>query len=150
MMHIVPKKVNGNRLLTTTAFVAFLTLIIAGACKKKTESSVTDRLMNKWSLVQYIDTTHSSSVLLPMISNYEGKTGEYMDFRKDGKLYSYYNKTYDTAQYTYSEQKYEVNVRAHKYNILILTDNTMILYEPSYSTSSSPGDYSAYKITLSK
>jgi hypothetical protein len=150
MMHIVPTQVNGNRSLTTIAYVAILTVLIASSCKKKTESSVTDRLMNTWSLVQFIDTTWSSSSLAPMISNYEGKTGEYMDFRKDGKVYSYYNKTYDTAQYTYSEQNYKLNVRAHKYNILILTDNTMILYEPRYSTTSSPGDYTAYKITLNR
>jgi hypothetical protein len=150
MMHNVTKPVNGYQPLTTLACVAILTVLFAGACKKKTEKDVTDRLMNKWSIVQITDTAWSSSSTTPTVSQYEGKTDEYMDFRTDGKLYSFINKSYDTANYTYSEQNYKVNVRAFRYNILILTENTMILYEPRYSNSSSPGDYTAYKITLKR
>lgn len=129
--------------------MAILTVLIAGACKKKTDSSVTDRLMHKWSLVQILDTAYSSTAS-PVPSRYEGKTDEYMDFSTAGTLYSFIDKRYDTANYTYSEQNYKLNVGAYKYNILILTDQTMILYEPHYSTSSSTGDYKAYKITLKR
>ena len=90
--------------------------------------------MNKWSLAQISDTLHVSGAS-PVITLYPGKTGEYFDFRKDGKLYSFINNTYDTANYTYSEANFKVNVKAFRYNILILTDETMILHEPHYATS---------------
>jgi hypothetical protein len=149
MMYSVPKPVYGYRPVTAIACVALVIALITGACKKETESSVADRLMHKWSLVQILDTVYSSSAS-PVPSKYEGKTDEYMDFSTAGRLYSFIDKRYDTANYTYSEQNFKVNVGAFKYNILILTDQTMILYEPRYSTTSSAGDYRAYKITLKR
>ncbi|THU40822.1 hypothetical protein FAM09_01535 [Niastella caeni] len=147
MMHIVPNRVTGLRPLTSFACMAFFTVLIAGACKKKDEKGVTERLMNKWSLVQMLDTVYASGAA-PVPGQYSGKSGDYMDFRKDGKRYSFIDNNYDTANYTYSEQNLKVNVSGRKYNILILTDNTMVLHEPKYATSST--DYVAYKITLKR
>lgn len=149
MMHNVPKPVNGNRPVTAIACVAIITVLITGGCKKKTDSSVTDRLMHKWSLVQILDTVYSSTAS-PVPGKYEGKADEYMNFTTAGKLYSFIDKTYDTANYTYSEQNFKINVAGFKYNILILTDQTMILYEPHYSATSSASDFRAYKITLKR
>jgi hypothetical protein len=148
-MHNVPKPVNGNRLLTAIACVAILTVLIAGSCKKK-EKDFTDRLQNKWSLVQIIDSSYSSSSITPAITSYEAQSGEYMEFRPDGRMCTYIKKAYDTVQYTFSEQNFKINVQGHNYKILILTDNTMILHEPKYSTSSTTNDYSAFKITLKR
>ena len=145
MMHIVAKPVNSNRLLTAIACMAFV--VSVAACKKDKTPGVTEKLMNKWSLVQILDTVYASGGS-PASTKYDGKAGEYMDFRKDGKLYSFINKTYDTANYTYSESNLKVNVKSFRYNILILTDNTMILHEPHYSNSTV--GYTAYKITLKK
>jgi hypothetical protein len=147
MMHIVPKRVIGRNPLTATACVALITVLIAGACKKDDEKGFTARLMNKWSLVQIVDSVYSSSGS-PVTSEYPGKTTDYMDFRKDGKLYSSINSTFDTANYTYSEANFKVNVKGFKYNVLILTDETMILHEPNFAASSS--GHTAYKITLKK
>jgi len=149
-MKNAPNPFNGKHPLTAFACVAILIVLIGVSCKKKTGLDVTDRLMNKWSIVQISDSVYSSTSIAPMVSNYEGKTGEYMDFRTDGKLYSYINNVYDTATYTYSAQNYKVNVRAHKYDIIILTEKGMILHEPRYSTSSGSNDYSAFKITLKR
>lgn len=149
-MQSVPKPVNGNRLLMAMACVAILTAFVAISCKKKTEESVADRMQKSWSVAQIIDSFYSSSSLAPMVSTYEGKTGEYMHFKPDGKLYSFVNKAYDTAQYTYSEQNFKINVRGHKYNILTLTNTSMVLYEPKYMTTAGTNDYSAYKITLKR
>jgi hypothetical protein len=149
MMLNVPKPVNGNRPVTAIACVAIVTVLITGACKKKTDSSVSDRLMHKWSLVQILDTVYSSTAS-PVPGKYEGKADEYMDFSTAGRLYSFIDKRYDTANYTYSEQNFKINAGGYKYNILILTDQTMILYEPRYSPTSSANDYTAYKITLKR
>ena len=147
MMHNVPTPVNGNCPLTAIAWMAFLFVLIA-ACKKNKEKGVTEKLMNKWTLVQQFDTVYSSTAS-PVATKYDGKAEEYMDFRKDGKLYSFIKNTYDTASYTYSEANLKVNVKALRYDILILTDNTMILHEPHYATSTG-GNYTAYKITLKR
>lgn len=147
MMHIVANRANGYNPLRAIACMAFLTALIFGACKKDDDKGVTERLMNKWSLVQIIDTVYSSSAS-PVVNQYPGKTGDYMDFRKDGKRYSFIDNNYDTANYTYSEANFKLNVNAFKYDILILTDETMILHEPHYSTSTV--GYTAYKITLKR
>lgn len=149
-MYNVPNPVNGKRLLTAIACVAIFTVvIIASSCKKK-EKDLTDRLQNKWSLVQMVDSAYTSTSLAPMVTPYDGQSGEYMQFLPDGRMCTYIKKAYDTVQYTFSEQNFKINVQNHKYNILILTDNAMILYEPKYSTSSTTSDYSAYKITLKR
>ena len=149
-MYNQPKPVNGKRLLTAIACVAFFTAVmITSSCKKK-EKDFTDRLQNKWTLVQSVDSFYSSTSLAPMVTPYEGQSGEYIQFLPDGRMCSYIKKAYDTVQYTFSEKNYKINVQSHKYNILVLTDNAMILYEPKYSTSSGSSDYSAYKITLKR
>lgn len=127
--------------------MAFLALLFSGACKKDDQNGLTARLMNKWTLVQIVDTVYGSSGS-PTVTPYAAQAGEYMDFRKDGKLYSFIRNVYDTANYTYSEANYKLDVKAFHYNIIILTDQTMILHEPHYSTSTV--GYTAYKITLKR
>jgi hypothetical protein len=149
-MYNVLKPVNGKSLLTAIACVAIFTVvIITSSCKKK-EKDFTDRLQNKWGLVQMIDSAYTSTSLAPMVTPYEGQSGEYIQFLPDGRMCTYIKKAYDTVQYTFSEQNFKINVQNHKYNILILTDNAMILHEPKYSTSSGSGDYNACKITLKR
>ncbi len=147
MMHIVACRANGYRPFLAIACMAFFILLVLGACKKDKEKGITERLMNKWNLVQISDTAYATGAS-PVITQYPGKTGEYFDFAKNGKLYSYIKNTLDSAQYTYSEANFKVNVGDFRYNILILTDETMILYEPHYTTSTTA--YTAYKITLQR
>lgn len=126
--------------------MAFLSVLIA-ACKKDKGNGFTGKLMNKWSLVQVLDTVYASGAA-PVAAKYDGKTGEYLDFRKDGKLYSFINSTYDTTSYSYSETNFKLIVDGLNYEIQILTDNTMVLHEPHYTTSTLA--YTAYKITLKR
>ena len=146
MMHNIPKPLNSNRLLATIACVAFLFVLIA-ACKKDKGNDLTGKLMNKWSLVQILDTVYTSGAA-PVAAKYDGKADEYMDFRKDGKLYSFIKSTYDTTSYTYSESNFKLNVEGFQYEIQILTDNTLVLHEPHFTTSTLA--YHAYKITLKR
>lgn len=145
-MHNVPKPLNSNRLLATIACMAFLSVLIA-ACKKDKGNGITDKLMNKWSLVQILDTVYASGAA-PAPAKYDGKTDDYLDFRKDGKLYRFINSAYDTTAYTYSESNFKLSAAGFQYEIQILTDNTMVLHEPHYSTSTL--SYTAYKITLKR
>lgn len=147
MMHTVPNRTNGLYLFVAIACMAFFCVLFSAACKKNNQNGVTARLMNKWTLVQTIDSVYTSGSS-PVVTKYDAPTGEYYDFRTDGKLYSFVRNKYDTAAYLYSEAKYTVEVNGFHYNILILTDETMILYEPHFTTSTS--GYTAYKITLKK
>ena len=147
MMHIVASRANGYRPLMAIACMAFLIVLIFGACKKDKEKDITERFMNKWNLVQITDTTYAAGAS-PVITQYPGKAGEYLDFKKSGKLYTFINNILDSANYTFSEASYKVNVKDFRYNILILTDETMILYEPHYAVSTTA--YTAYKITLQR
>jgi hypothetical protein len=147
MKHIFQNRLNGLRLFVATACMSFFCVLFFGACKKNNNDGVTVRLMNKWTLVQVIDSVYASGGS-PVVTNYPAQTGEYMDFRTDGKLYSFIKNKYDTANYYYSESKYTLDVNAFHYNILILTDETMILHEPHYTTSTA--GYTAYKITLKR
>jgi hypothetical protein len=63
-------------------------------------------------------------------------------------MYSFVNNQYDTAGYTFSEMNLNLNVKSYHYNILVLTDETMVLYDPHYTTATV--GYTASKVTLKK
>ena len=145
MMHNVANCVNGKHPLTTIACMALFTLLM-GACKKADENGVTLKLMNRWSLVQINDTSFVPNTA-PDVSKYDGAGDDYYDFRKDGKLYSSILKALDTAQYIYSEANLKLNVRDFQYKILYITDNSMVLWDPHFSSGGSTG-YISHKVTL--
>ncbi len=145
MIQHVTRCVNGQRSLTTIAYMALLTLFM-NACKKNEETGITLKLMNRWSLVQIVDTSFALNTA-PAVSKYDGSGDDYFDFRKDGKLYSSVTKALDTAQYTYSESSMKVNVANFQYRILYLTDNSMVLWDPHFSSGGATG-YISHKVTL--
>jgi len=132
--------------LFTVFFLLGAALITLPHCKKNNDKSITEKLMNKWTLVQTVDTFYSTAA--PQITPYTGKATDYMDFRTDGNLYSYVNNVHDTTGYTYSEIKLSVDVKAHHFTILTLTDQSMVLYDPHYTTTTA--SYTATKITLKR
>jgi hypothetical protein len=146
MKHLVPNGVNGSRPLTIITCVALLALSIVSACKKE-EKGTTEKLMNKWAVVQINDTSYVPNSA-PAINPYNGKVGDYMDFRRDGRMYSSIAGALDTAQYTYSEAKLKVYINNFQYNILYLTDNSMILWDPHYGSSTTT--YVSHKVTLKR
>jgi hypothetical protein len=136
-----------NYELFTTFFLLSTALITLLNCKKNKDKSVTNKLMNKWTLVQSVDTVYSPPAS-PQITTYTAKSTDYMDFRTDGNLYSYINNVYDTAGYTYSEIKLTLDVKAHHFTIVTLTDESMVLYDPRYTTATV--GYTATKVTLKR
>jgi hypothetical protein len=146
-MHNVATCVNGKRPLTTIACVALLTLLIA-ACKKDDNNGLTSKLMNRWSLVSITDTSYVPNAA-PAISKYDGAGDDYMDFRKDGNLYSSILKALDTAAYMYSEANLKLTIRDFKYNIVYLTDNSLVLWDPHFSSGGTTS-YVAHKVILKR
>jgi len=144
MMHNVANCGNGKRPLTTIACMALLSLFIA-ACKKDDDKGLTSKLMNRWSLVSITDTSYAPNTA-PAINKYDGAGDDYMDFRKDGNLYSSVLKTLDTAAYYYSEANLKLNVRDFKYTIVYLTNNSMVLWDPHFSAGST--SYVSHKVIL--
>ena len=125
----------------TTAFM------VTACNKKNTTPSVTERLMQKWTVVQTADTFYSSTAS-PQITAYTGTSTDYMDIRTDGWMYSFVNNVPDTAGYTYSENNLLFNVKGHHFNIQVLTDQSMVLYDPRYTTTTI--GYTASKVTLKR
>jgi hypothetical protein len=147
MMHNVANCVNGKLPLTSIACVALLTVFIA-ACKKDNKNGITQKLMNRWSLVSIYDTTYVPNVA-PFPNKYDGAGDDYMDFRKDGNLYSSVMKALDTAAYMYSETSLKLTVRNFKYQIVYLTDNSMVLWDPHFSSGSAT-TYISHKVILKR
>lgn len=147
MKHFLPKPFQANDVLCLTSLLLITTLTVLPSCKKNSTTSIPQKLMNKWTVVQTADTFYSSTGS-PQITAYPGKSGDYMDFRTDGKRYSFVNNKYDTAGYTFSEMNLNLNVQSYHYNILVLTDETMVLYDPHYTTATV--GYTASKVTLKK
>jgi hypothetical protein len=147
MNQFVPKPFSVHNAIIAALLTVLIISLMLPACKKDKTPSVTEKLMHKWSLVQTNDTLYTPTAS-PVISSYTGTSTDYMDFRTDGKLYSFINNKYDTANYTYSELNFKLNVRSYRYNILILTDQSMVIHEP-HITSSTVG-HSASKITLKR
>ena len=103
--------------------------------------------MNKWTLVQSVDTVYSPTAS-PQITTYTAQSTDYMDFRTNGSLYSFVNNVYDTTGYTYSEIKLTLDVKTHHFSIITLTDESMVLYDPRYTTATV--GYTATKVTLKR
>jgi hypothetical protein len=122
------------------------TLLLA-ACKKDSGKSVTELLMQKWTVVQITDTLYTDNAP-PQINTYQGKGSDYWDFRTDGGLYANVNNVQDTSGYTYSEINLKLNARGYHYNILTITEQSMVLYDPRY-TSNVVG-YTAARVTLTR
>src|SRR5437868_3771436 len=108
MMHIISNRTYGLRLFVATACLAFFCVLFFNACKKNGEKGVTARLMNKWTVVTVVDSVYTSGSS-PVVTKYDAPTGDYYDFRTDGKLYSLIKNGYDTANYTYSEAKFTLD-----------------------------------------
>ncbi len=144
MMHNVANCVNGKRPLTSIACMALLTVLIA-ACKKDDDIGITAKLMNRWNLVSITDTSYVPNNA-PDISRYDGAGDDYLDFRKDGLMYSSIKKALDTATYIYSEANLKLNVHNFQYKIVYITHNSMVLWDPHFSSGSS--SYIAHKVIL--
>lgn len=81
------------------AAVTFLT-----ACDKDDDRSTAERIMGKWDVANYSQTVFSGgSTATTTVSP---GPGSYIDFRNDGKYYTYLFGNYDTASYSVLSDNY--------------------------------------------
>jgi|GEM_PF-2270541 len=81
------------------AAVTFLT-----ACDKDDDRAVGERIMGKWDVANYTQTVFSGGSTAT--NTVSPGPGSYIDFRNDGKYYSYLFGNYDTASYSVLSNNY--------------------------------------------
>lgn len=123
------------------------TIIILAACNKEDGKPTADLLMQKWTVVQTADTLYLENAA-PAITAYEGTSADYWDLSTNGTMYASVNNAKDTSAYTYSDMNLKLNVKGYHFYILTLTETSMVLYDPRYSTN--VVGYTAAKVVLKR
>ena len=135
--------------IKTTLAALFLTAAIMSwvSCKKESTAPISkstqDKIAGKWKLQSsiandfYAGTSH--------ITTYTGTAADYVDFRNDGKVYSFVSASYDTSAYgIISNTKMWIDNSSDTFDIQILTDTNLKLYRKEIYN---PTDY--YETTIS-
>jgi len=81
------------------AAVTFLT-----ACDKDDDRATAERIMGKWDVANYTQTVFSGGGTTT--TTVSPGPGSYIDFRNDGKYYTYLFGNYDTASYSVLSDSY--------------------------------------------
>jgi hypothetical protein len=109
----------------TCAVIASL-LFIAG-CKKDDKNTSNPSLQNKWGLESTSYNTVEDGVPVGP-DNYTGVAADYVDFRKDNKVYSFVDQVYDTSDYQLVGSN-KVVIDVDTFQIQTLTESASTLYE---------------------
>ena len=104
-------------------------------------------IMQKWQVVRYIDTLYTLYTN-PKDSVYNGTSADYIDFRSNGSAYTSINNSKDTSVYTFNDSAMVLQEYALFYQVLHLTDSTLVLYDPSFVLPTH--SHLAYLITLKR
>ncbi len=133
-------------------FLFFVSVImlafIVESCKKKdkdTSKTTLQKIQAKWSIESIIDNDYSSSEIYRDTT--VGTAVDYIDFRSDGRVYSFIDNLGDTAAYSLNGDT-AINVYSESYRIQSLTDHMLTLYAKENDPLSS--DYSEEFINLKK
>jgi len=124
-----------------TKLLCIILLISMGfiACKKEsvTPKTTQDKIAGKWKVhssvvdIFYSGTSH--------IVTYTGTAADYVDFRNDGKVYSFVDGNYDTAAYgIISNTKMWILNSSDSFDIQTLTDTDLKIYRKEIYA---PGEY---------
>jgi hypothetical protein len=108
-----------------TSTLLLTSLIFLAACKKNHDKSAADMVSGKWkvSSLQETHTSTADTVTYP----YTGQSADYMDFRSDGKMYSFYDNYPDTIDYKVLSDKYLL-LGGDSMQIKTLSDASLTLY----------------------
>jgi hypothetical protein len=135
-------KITLAALLLTAAILPWI------SCKKESAKPKTtqDKIGGKWKLQSsvvdnfYLGASH--------ITTYTGIAADYVDFRNDGKVYSFVDGRYDTSAYgIISDLKMWIDNSSSIFDIQILTDTQLKLYVKEIIA---PGDYHESTTNLKK
>jgi hypothetical protein len=101
-------------------------LFIAG-CKKDDKNTSNPSLQNKWGLESTSYNIVEDGVPVGP-DNYTGVAADYVDFRKDNKVYSFVDQVYDTSDYQLLGSN-KVVIDVDTFQIQTLTESASTLYE---------------------
>lgn len=126
--------------------VLFLIVSVTPSCKKKdAEKTTAQKLQNKWTFLNATDNNHYSGIDHSATIN--GNTGDYMDFRTNGKVYVRLQSSNDTSNYVLSGDTKIIIDNTDTLTIQSLTDNALKLYQKDIF---SPGVYEEVTYNLSR
>ena len=115
-----------------------LTFIFASCKKNKNTATTLQKIQTKWSVESVIDHEHDpSSLPIDTTTTYLGVATDYVDFRNDGKVYSYFDGSADTSPYTLSGDTTIIINLLGKFKIQSLTDHVLKLYDKEDNPSTS-------------
>lgn len=108
----------------------FLILTLCNSsCKKDkdkdTNKTVAQRIQGVWHLDKAIYNDHIDNV--DYRDSTIGTASDVIDFRTDGKVYTYVQGEYDTSSYTIPSDK-QITIDIQTFEIRALTDNSLTLY----------------------
>ena len=130
-------------LLLTAAILPFI------SCKKGEPAidsrSVMEKLSGKWKLQSSVYDRFYSGVSHSM--TYTGTAADYADFRSDGRIYSFIDKSYDTSVFDLiTATKIYIDTFTNAFDIT-LTDVSLKLYQKQFLTG---GDYNESTVNLTR
>lgn len=134
--------------IITSVAVATLLIFCLSACKKssdtQTPQTTLQKIQAKWQLENYYENDHYSGA--DHIKNTVGTSGDYLDFRSDGKVYTSLFGYKDTVTYSLITDTQLLIDGVSKYDIKTLTTNSFVIYGKDVSGS----DFLEEKITMKK
>jgi hypothetical protein len=121
-------------LLLVLVFISSVSLITSSCKKKDAEKTTAQKLQNKWVFVNATDNNHYSGA--DHVITVSGNTGDYFDFRTDGKLYLRVQSSPDTSTYVLLGDTKIIFDGTDTATIQTLTDNALKLYFKDVTTPS--------------
>lgn len=109
----------------------FIMLYFFSACEKK-DDDTPGNLQGKWTFVSYVTNTYYSNK--NHINTITGTTGDYMDFRTDGKLYVRFLGFEDISAYTASGSNNVILDGTDTFEIKKLMGGQLVLYQKTHSS----------------
>ncbi len=141
------------------AIIILSATVIFFACSKKDIDNNLSKIMHRWELDSVKNLNFVNNVLNDAESDtIVGVGGDYFDFRSNGKVYRYIAEKavygedgYDTATYTYSNNKISINDDGDISNFTIseLSDNKFT-FEIKEVSLTNPKDYAQVIVKLKK
>ena len=108
------------------------------SCKKKDTATTLQKIQAKWSIESVIDHEHDpSSLPIDTTVTTLGVATDYIDFRSDGKVYSFFDGSADTSAYALSGDTSIIISTSGNLKIQSLTDHVLKLYEKEDDPSTS-------------
>lgn len=134
-----------------------ISLVTFYACSKKDTDNTLSKIRFNWQLDSIKNLTFVNNILDTNNSDTTvGVTGDYVDFRSDGKVYSKISENApddkDTATYTYSNNKISIKAKDGEtsvYTITTLSSNELI-FENKEIFPTNPGTYEQAIVKLKK